>query len=91
MLLEEPEISDAELTLLALAADPDAPFDEGAEPFGVGGAPGSDLLPEWYMPVPNTNGRSHFRSFAVAAIVASLIVVNGAGLCVTYGLPEIAW
>lgn len=91
MSLDDLEISDEELASLALAADPDAPFDEGVEPFGAGLAPGSELLPEWYMPVPNTNGRSRFRSVAVAAIVVSLVVVNGAGLCVTYGLPEIAW
>jgi hypothetical protein len=24
-------------------------------------------------------------------IIGGLLVVNGAGLCVTYGLPEIAW
>ena len=91
MLVDDSGVSDEELTLMALAADPNVPFDEDAEPFGVGGQHGSDLLPEWYMPVPNTTGRSHFRSFAVATIVASLIVVNGAGLCVTYGFPEIAW
>jgi hypothetical protein len=28
---------------------------------------------------------------AVAGIVAALVIVNGAGLCVTYGWPEIAW
>ena len=88
---EDVEISDEELTALSLAADPNAPFDEGVEPFGAGLTPGTDLLPEWYMPVPNTNGGSHLRSVAVAVIVASLIFVNGAGLCVTYGLPEIAW
>jgi hypothetical protein len=91
MPLEDVEISDEELTALSLAADPNAPIDEGVEPFGAGLSSGTDLLPEWYMPVPNSNGHSHFRSIAVAAIVASLIVVNGAGLCVTYGLPEIAW
>ncbi len=91
MPLEDVDISDEELTLLAMAADLDAPFDEGAQPFDAGGTPGTDLLPEWYMPVPTTNGHSAFRTVAVAAIVASLVVVNGAGLCVTYGLPEIAW
>ena len=83
-------ISDEELTRQALAADaePDVPAD--AEPFVVG-QPGAGLLPEWYMPVPQGSGRSPRRLLAVAGIVGALIIVNGAGLCVTYGFPEIAW
>lgn len=85
------EITDAELTALALAADPDAPFDDDAAPFGAEPVPGTELLPEWYMPAPLGSSSSRKRSVAVAVIVASLVIVNGAGLCVTYGLPEIAW
>jgi hypothetical protein len=81
--------TDAELEVLALAADPDRPIDPDAEPFG--GVTGSDLLPEWYMPSPQATGRSPRRVLAVTAIIVSLLLVNGAGLCVTYGFPEIAW
>jgi hypothetical protein len=28
---------------------------------------------------------------AVGLIVTSMLLLNGAGLCITYGLPEIAW
>lgn len=82
--------TDEELAELALAADPDAPIDADAVPFGQ---PARDaaLLPEWYMPVPGPVRRTRPRVVAVSAIIASLILVNGAGLCVTYGLPEIAW
>lgn len=80
---------DAELAALALAADPDAPVDDDAVPFG--GTAESDLLPEWYMPVPQSYGRNPRRVVAVTAIVVSMLALNGAGLCVTYGLPEIAW
>lgn len=84
------EISDEELTRQALSADAGADIPADAEPFVVD-PPGAGLLPEWYMPVPQGNGRSPGRLLAVAGIVGALIVVNGAGLCVTYGFPEIAW
>lgn len=83
------EISDEELEAEAMAADPDVAIDADAAPFGIPADRG--LLPEWYMPVPGSIRRTKPRVVGVAAIVASLIVVNGAGLCVTYGFPEIAW
>lgn len=86
--MDEP-ITDAELTALAMAADPDAPLDDDAVPFG--GTSESPLLPAWYMPAPQAKGRGPRRVFAVTAIVVALLVVNGVGLCVTYGFPEIAW
>ncbi len=86
---DELPLSDDDLTALALAADPDAPIDDDAVPFG--GVAESDLLPAWYMPEPQVTGRTPRRTLVVAAIVGSLLAVNGVGLCVTYGLPEIAW
>jgi hypothetical protein len=81
-------ISDEELTALALAADPDAPIDADAVPFG-GDDRGAELLPAWYMaPLRGRAGRS--RRLVLAVCIAALLAVNGAGLCVTYGLPEIA-
>ncbi len=82
--------TDDELADLALAADPDAPIDDDAVPFGQPPAEGA-LLPDWYMPVPGSIRRTRPRVVAVVGIIASLVVVNGAGLCVTYGWPEIAW
>ncbi len=82
--------TDDELSALALAADPDAPIPDDAVPFGQPAADGA-LLPEWYMPVPGSFRRTRPRVIAVAAIIGSLLLVNGAGLCVTYGWPEIAW
>ncbi len=82
--------TDDELAELALAADLDAPIPDDAVPFGQ--AERDDvLLPEWYMPAPVSFRRTRPRMVAVSVIIASLIIVNGAGLCVTYGLPEIAW
>lgn len=93
--ISDTAISDAELSALALAADPDAPIDPDAIPFGARGA-GTDgesgLLPGWYAPggiLPPSRSRSRRR--VVVAVILALVVVNGAGLCVTYGVPEIAW
>ena len=81
------EISDEELTALALAADPDAAVADDAVPFGDGDQR-AGLLPAWYMPAPRQRaGRSRRVVFAV--FIGALLVVNGAGLCVTYGIPEI--
>jgi hypothetical protein len=84
------EISDEELTALALAADPDAVVDADAVPFGDDGDDPVGLLPAWYMPQPRQRaGRSRRVVFAV--FIGALILVNGVGLCVTYGLPELAF
>jgi hypothetical protein len=83
------DIGDDELTALALAADPDVPLDDDAVPFGTDDDGG--LLPAWYMPVPMLRGGVRGRRIVVAAIIGALLVVNGAGLCVTYGFPSIAW
>ena len=82
--------TDEELAEAALAADPDAPIPDDAVPFGQTDHRGA-LLPEWYMPVPGSTRRTRLRVVAIVAIVVSLVVVSGAGLCVTYGVPEIAW
>jgi hypothetical protein len=83
------EISDDELTALALAADPDAPIAADAEPWPRGGD-AAGLLPSWYMPAAVRRARRAHRA-VVALVVGALLVVSGAGLCVTSGFPEIAW
>ena len=75
-----------------MAASPADPFADDAVAFGQESA-GAELLPEWYMPVPQMSaaGRTSRRVFIVGLIVVSMLLLNGAGLCITYGLPEIAW
>ena len=82
--------TDAELTELALAADPDPEIDDDAVPFGAVPV-GASLLPSWYMPPPMSSGGQHRRrrAWIVGGIVAALVIVNGVGLCVTYGIPEV--
>ncbi len=89
----EPALPDDELSVLALGAEPHDPFTVDAEPFGLDAAPGGTLLPAWYMPPPQRSAadRTPGRLVAVGAVVVSLVLLNGVGLCVTYGIPEIAW
>jgi hypothetical protein len=85
-------LSDAELAELAMAASPADPFADDAVPFGQESS-GAELLPEWYMPVPQMSAadRTPGRVFTVGLIIVAMLLLNGVGLCVTYGLPEIAW
>lgn len=87
------EVDLDELTAQALAADPTVPIDSDAVPFGTELSAGADLLPEWYMPRPQLSAseRTPRRVFTVGLIVVAMLLLNGVGLCVTYGLPEIAW
>jgi hypothetical protein len=82
------DVTDDELAAEAMAADPDVAVSDDAVPFGeaVNG-----LLPDWYMPTSGPIRRTRPRVVAVVGLILSLLIVNAAGLCVTYGWPEIAW
>lgn len=84
------DITDEELERLALAAEPDPQIDADATPFGTGDGDAA-LLPAWYMPPARRVDRRPTRVLVVALVVGALVLVNGVGLCVTYGWPEIAW
>jgi hypothetical protein len=87
--LLDSDISDEELTALALAADPDAPLDDDAVPLASYLMEYPELLPSWYMPAPGGFTRTRKRRAVVLLIIASLAAVNGCGLCVTNGHLEI--
>jgi hypothetical protein len=80
-------LSDAELTALALAADPDAPIADGAVPIGIHLAQLGSALPLWYMPpvVSRQGGRRWKAPFVIAAVSAFLLI-DLLGLCNTYGV-----
>jgi hypothetical protein len=79
------EFTVAELTELALAADPDAPLGEDAVPLSVylDQAPG--LLPSWYMPSPMAHPGKGWRIPVVVVIVAAFVIIEAFGLCSTFG------
>jgi hypothetical protein len=88
--LSDEQLTNEELTELALAADPDVAVAEDAVPLhvllGSAGESG-DLLPGWYMPPPMGASRvlSGWRRRIVLLIVASFVLINAYGLCSTYG------
>jgi hypothetical protein len=79
------DFSEAELTELAMGADPDAPLGDDAIPLSVylGQAPG--LLPLWYMPAPMARERKGWRLPVVLVIVAAFVVIEAFGLCSAFG------
>ena len=82
--------SDEELTVLALAADPDAALDPNAVPWNRSYGFEPNLLPEWYMPRPMASQRGRGTRFVVGAIVTGMIVICAFGLCVTSGFLQLA-
>jgi hypothetical protein len=79
------EITDAELTALALAADPDQPVDPHAPPFTLSLAQGWGGLPSWYMPPVMMRAGPKWRSGVAVAVIAAFLLINALGLCITYG------
>lgn len=81
----QPGFTEAELTELALAADPDAPMGDDAVPLAVylNEAPG--LLPSWYMPSPMVRHGTRWRVPVVLVIVAAFVIIEAFGLCSTFG------
>ena len=72
--------TDEELTVLALAADPDAPVPDDAVPFGSPDGLAVELLPSWYMPAPSL-GHSRTRTIVFIGIAvlqwACGVIVGG--------------
>lgn len=85
---------EAELTRLALAADPDEPVPQDALPFEPAKAgSGGELLPDWYMPAPTGRSRRRFSRrtrLIVLLVILAFLAINAFGLCSTYGSVTIA-
>lgn len=80
-------LTDEELTALALAAAPDPELGDDAVPIrSLDRSPTDALLPSWYMPAPATGGaHPGWRRRVAVGVVSSILLINAAGLCVTYG------
>ena len=78
-------IGEAELTALALAADPDAPLDPDAVPIDVYLGRTEGLLPAWYMAPARAARRGPTSRVVVVAVVGAFLLIEAFGLCSTYG------
>ena len=85
-----PEFTDEELTAPALAADPDQPLAPDAVAFAGADDMFDGPLPAWYMPRPVIRAHKAWHTPVVLTIVASLALITGLGLCITYGSLVIA-
>lgn len=78
-------LTDEELTALALGSDELEPMPDdevGAPlPWMLGAA-----LPLWYMPPVARRARSRWAAPVVISVVAAFLLIDGMGLCNTYGL-----
>jgi hypothetical protein len=84
------DLSDDELTALALAADPSAPIDPGAVPWRGSGDDQRSFLPEWYMPRPMAIGRGRTTKIIIISIIVGFLLIDAFGLCVTSGFISLA-
>jgi hypothetical protein len=78
--------TDAELTALALAADPDEPIADGAVPIAMHLGQLGAALPQWYMPPTVRRGGSRWKLPFVVSIVSAFLLIDVLGLCNTYGI-----
>jgi hypothetical protein len=79
------DITDDELTSLALAADPNAPIDLNAVPWKGGSGSHQSLLPDWYMPSPMAVRHGRATQFTIIFIIVGFLVIDAFGLCITSG------
>jgi hypothetical protein len=77
--------TDDELTALALAADPDEPLALDARPLSLYAPRFAGALPTWYMAPVTAGVTRSWRLPVVIIIVASFLLIDAFGLCITYG------
>ena len=85
--LDEETLTDEELALFALAADPEPSLADARPIHEFLGASGESTLPEWYMPpvmrgLPRVHG---WRRSVIFSFIVALVVIEAFGLCSTYG------
>jgi hypothetical protein len=84
--LGEGRLTDAELTSLAMAADPDAPLGDDAIPLSLHLAQfAGAALPQWYMAPAASRSGQRWRTPVVVTIIAAFLLIEALGLCNTFG------
>jgi len=87
---DDMDITDDELTELALAADRDAPLAEDAVPIDIHLSRFGAALPLWYMPPVARSGGGRWRAPVVLTVVSAFALIDALGLCNTYGILSLA-
>jgi hypothetical protein len=84
-------LTDAELTSLALAADPDAPISGDAIPLSLHLAQfAGAALPQWYMAPAVARSGQRWRTPVVVAVISAFLLIEALGLCNTFGQLTLA-
>ncbi|MEO7556492.1 MAG: hypothetical protein ABIV94_07810, partial [Acidimicrobiales bacterium] len=74
------QLTDEELTRLALAADPDAPLPDDAVSLWELDRVEGGLLPEWYMPAPMGGRRLRgWRRRLVVVLIVTFVLIDAYG------------
>jgi len=84
------EITDEELTELALSANPDEPLLPDAVPIGVHLSQFASPLPLWYMPPIVRLGGRRWKRPVVLAVISAFVLIDAFGLCNTFGILTLA-
>jgi hypothetical protein len=79
------DLTDDELTALALAADPDQALGADAVPIDTYLARRVAVLPEWYMAPVMVRCSGRFGRAVILAVVGAFLLIEAFGLCSTYG------
>jgi len=79
------DLTDEELTELALSADADQPLGPGAVPLALCSSRSPSFLPQWYMPPVVARAAGGWRRPLVFVLIAAFLAIDGFGLCITYG------
>jgi hypothetical protein len=79
-------VTEAELTELALAADPDQALNSDAVPMNdYLSSQTFGLLPDWYMAPVMTRHIRRAPQLIVLAVIGAFLLIEAFGLCSTYG------
>ncbi len=82
--------SDDELDELALSTPYLAEFDASMVPWSPNANVYRSALPEWYMAPAMGVRHGRARKFVVGAVIGGFLVINGLGLCITWGYLTLA-
>ena len=88
--LEGELLTDEELTEMALAAPRDHSLRPDAVACNLVDYAARSPLPNWYMPPAIALRHGRGSRLLVGSIVAGFLLINGLGLCATYGYLTIA-